>query len=119
MEIFETHIALRVESFQGALEKLHAAGYHEDLPDEHPLKMVIKRESPTGYPQVYFLDPDGHLLSGTPRGWINRSSSFSGSIFLAACDGFLIVRDFDLGKAAGCRRADGGDDLSHTPLDKA
>ena len=62
MEIYETHIALRVPSFRGAVEKLHAAGYHEDLPDDHPLKMVIKRNSPTGYPQVYFFDPDRHLL---------------------------------------------------------
>jgi glyoxylase I family protein len=62
MEIFETHIALRVESFRAAIENLHAAGFHEDLPDEHPLKIVIKRDPPTGYPQVYFFDPDRHLL---------------------------------------------------------
>jgi catechol 2,3-dioxygenase-like lactoylglutathione lyase family enzyme len=62
MEIFETHIALRVESFRGALEKLHAAGFHEDLPDDHDLKIVIKPHPPTGYPQVYFFDPDRHLL---------------------------------------------------------
>jgi glyoxylase I family protein len=62
MEIFETHIALRVESFRAAIEKLHAAGFHEDLPDEHPLKIVIERYPPTGYPQVYFFDPDRHLL---------------------------------------------------------
>ena len=62
MEIFETHIALRVESFRSALERLHAAGFHEDLPEDHPLKMVIKQHPPTGYPQVYFWDPDRHLL---------------------------------------------------------
>jgi len=62
MQIFETHIALRVASFRAAIEKLHAAGFHEDLPDEHPLKLVIKAQSPTGYPQVYFFDPDRHLL---------------------------------------------------------
>jgi glyoxylase I family protein len=62
MEIFETHIALRVESFRAAIEKLHAAGFHEDFPDEHPLKIAIKRHPPTGYPQVYFFDPDRHLL---------------------------------------------------------
>lgn len=62
MQIFETHIALRVASFKSALEKLHAAGFHEDLPGNHPLKMVIKPHPPTGYPQVYFFDPDRHLL---------------------------------------------------------
>jgi len=62
MDIFETHIALRVASFRGALAKLHAAGFHEDLPDHHPLKIVIKPHPPTGYPQVYFFDPDRRLL---------------------------------------------------------
>jgi glyoxylase I family protein len=62
MQIFETHIALRVDSFSGAIEKLHSAGFHEDLPDDHPLKIEIKRHPPTGYPQVYFFDPDRHLL---------------------------------------------------------
>jgi hypothetical protein len=62
MEIFESHIALRVASFSEALNRLHTAGFHEDLPAEHPLKMVIKRHPPTGYPQVYFFDPDRHLL---------------------------------------------------------
>jgi glyoxylase I family protein len=62
MQIYETHIALRVPSFSGALEKLHAAGFHEDLPDTHPLKIIIKPHPPTGYPQVYFLDPDLHML---------------------------------------------------------
>ena len=62
MEIYETHIALRVASFQAALDKLHSAGFHEDHPDDHPLKIVIKPHPPTGYPQVYFFDPDRHLL---------------------------------------------------------
>jgi catechol 2,3-dioxygenase-like lactoylglutathione lyase family enzyme len=62
MEIYETHIALRVASFQAALDKLHAAGFREDHPDDHPLKIVIKPHPPTGYPQVYFFDPDRHLL---------------------------------------------------------
>jgi len=40
MEIFESHLALRVPSFRG--DKLHAAGFQEDLLDDHPLKIVIK-----------------------------------------------------------------------------
>jgi glyoxylase I family protein len=62
MEIFESHIALRVPSFQGALETLRAAGFSEEHADTHPLRMVIKRHPPTGYPQVYFFDPDRHLV---------------------------------------------------------
>jgi catechol 2,3-dioxygenase-like lactoylglutathione lyase family enzyme len=62
MQIYETHIALRVPSFAGALDRLHAAGFHEGLPDEDDRKIVIKLNSPTGYPQVYFFDPDRHLV---------------------------------------------------------
>lgn len=62
MEIFESHIALRIDNFRDAVDKLHAAGFHETLPNDHPLKIVIKRLSPTGYPQVYFFDPDRHLI---------------------------------------------------------
>lgn len=62
MEIYENHIALRVPSFRAAVERLRAAGFHEDLPDDHPQKIVIKEHPPTGYPQVYFFDPDRHLL---------------------------------------------------------
>jgi catechol 2,3-dioxygenase-like lactoylglutathione lyase family enzyme len=62
MQIYETHIALRVPSFRGALERLAAAGFSEDLPGEDQRKMVIKWDSPTGYPQVYFFDPDRHLV---------------------------------------------------------
>lgn len=62
MEIYENHIALRVESFRQAVELLRAHGYSEDVADNDPHKMVIKTHPPTGYPQVYFLDPDRYLF---------------------------------------------------------
>lgn len=62
LEIYETHIALRVDSFQKALAALRERGFREDAADDDGMRMVIKAQSPTGYPQVYFSDPDGHLL---------------------------------------------------------
>ena len=62
MQIYENHVALRVDSFQQALGWLRAHGYREDVADDHPHKMVIKTHPPTGYPQVYFLDPDRYLF---------------------------------------------------------
>ena len=62
MQIYETHMALRVDSFRWALDHLRAPGYREDLADDHPQKMVVKTHPPTGYPQVYFLDPDRYLF---------------------------------------------------------
>ena len=62
MQIYENHLALRVDSFQQALGWLRAHGYREDVADDDPRKMVIKTHPPTGYPQVYFLDPDRYLF---------------------------------------------------------
>ena len=36
MQIYENHIALRVKSFQQALELLRAHGYREDVADDDP-----------------------------------------------------------------------------------
>jgi catechol 2,3-dioxygenase-like lactoylglutathione lyase family enzyme len=62
MQIYENHLALRVNSFQQALALLRDHGYREDVADDDPHKMVIKTHPPTGYPQVYFLDPDRYLF---------------------------------------------------------
>ncbi|HAB17559.1 MAG TPA: VOC family protein [Verrucomicrobiota bacterium] len=68
MQIYENHLALRVESFPKALELLRAHGYREDVADDDPRKMVIKTHPPTGYPQVYFLDPDRYLFEFNAAG---------------------------------------------------
>jgi len=62
LQIFETHLALRVPSFEAAVTHLREQGYDEALPDNHPRKLVVRYDSPTGYPQAYILDPDGHLI---------------------------------------------------------
>jgi glyoxylase I family protein len=62
MQIFETHLALRVSDFWAAVDHLRSHGYSEALPDEDPLKMVVRLDSPTRYPQAYVLDPDRHLI---------------------------------------------------------
>ncbi len=62
MQIYENHLALRVNSFSQAVAMLRAYGYREDVDDAHPWKMVVKENPPTGYPQVYFLDPDQYLV---------------------------------------------------------
>lgn len=62
LQIYETHLALRVPNFHAAVDRFRSAGYREDLPDDDPHKMVVRLDSPTGYPQVYVLDPDGHMI---------------------------------------------------------
>jgi catechol 2,3-dioxygenase-like lactoylglutathione lyase family enzyme len=48
----DSHFAIRVESFDGAVELLRSAG----------LEMKVDRESVTGFPQAYVADPDGHVI---------------------------------------------------------
>ncbi|MBM6593745.1 VOC family protein [Microvirga pudoricolor] len=64
----DCHFALRVENFDAALDHLIRHGYAENAPDGSGRKLLVKRHSPAGYPQVYVLDPDGHVVE------INASS---------------------------------------------
>jgi catechol 2,3-dioxygenase-like lactoylglutathione lyase family enzyme len=56
------HLAVRVASFAAALARLAAHGYREDAGAGDPLRLVVQRRPPTGYPQIYLLDPDRHLI---------------------------------------------------------
>ena len=59
---YEAHLAFRIASFKKAVESLRAHGYSDEFSDDHPMKMLIKTENPNGYPQLYFLDPDRHMI---------------------------------------------------------
>jgi catechol 2,3-dioxygenase-like lactoylglutathione lyase family enzyme len=57
----DVHFAMRVDSYRETLAQLHAHGYATDARDE--LKRL--RESPAGragFPQVFLLDPDRHVI---------------------------------------------------------
>ena len=56
------HLAVRVASFAAALARLEALGYREDRPVEDPRRLMIQRRPVTGYPQIYLVDPDRHLI---------------------------------------------------------
>lgn len=58
----DLHFAVRVPSFQGALEFLHSKGYREDAPLEDPLRMIVQPYATAGFPQIYILDPDRHII---------------------------------------------------------
>jgi catechol 2,3-dioxygenase-like lactoylglutathione lyase family enzyme len=58
----DVHFAVRVPSYRGALEFLRAQGYRED-PDKRDFhKMEVKPRPTAGYPQIYILDPDRHVI---------------------------------------------------------
>jgi glyoxylase I family protein len=58
----DVHFAVRVPSYQSALEFLRAKGYSQNLDDRDFHKMEIKPKPTAGYPQIYIIDPDRHVI---------------------------------------------------------
>ena len=58
----DVHFAVRVPSYRDALEYLRAQGYREDAGDHDFRKMEVKFRPTAGYPQIYIIDPDRHVI---------------------------------------------------------
>jgi catechol 2,3-dioxygenase-like lactoylglutathione lyase family enzyme len=58
----DVHFALRVSNFDETLRLLNEKGFREDLPVGDPKRLLVKRTGLAGFPQVYLLDPDGHVV---------------------------------------------------------
>lgn len=58
----DVHFALRVSSFQQALEHLQEHGFREDAAAGDPAQMRVNRQATAGFPQIYILDPDNHVI---------------------------------------------------------
>ena len=58
----DIHFAVRVESYQQALDFLRAKGYREDAAADDPLRMIVQPHATAGFPQIYILDPDRHVI---------------------------------------------------------
>ena len=58
----DVHFAVRVPSYQRAVEFLRAKGYSPNLDDRDFHKMEIKPKPTAGYPQIYIIDPDRHVI---------------------------------------------------------
>jgi catechol 2,3-dioxygenase-like lactoylglutathione lyase family enzyme len=58
----QLHFAVRVASYRRALEHLRAHGYREDADEGDPGRVLALPRSVVGYPQLYLLDPDRHLI---------------------------------------------------------
>jgi glyoxylase I family protein len=56
------HFAVRVASYRSALEFLSSKGYREDAADDDPVKMHTNPQAIAGFPQIYVLDPDRHVI---------------------------------------------------------
>jgi len=58
----DVHFALRTDDFEASLAGLEAKGFSADLPEGHPQKLIVKRTGLAGFPQVFFCDPDRHII---------------------------------------------------------
>lgn len=58
----DLHFAVRVPSFQDAREFLRGKGYREEAALDDPLRMIVQPYATAGFPQIYILDPDKHVI---------------------------------------------------------
>jgi catechol 2,3-dioxygenase-like lactoylglutathione lyase family enzyme len=56
------HFAFRTDDFDGALATLTASGFREDAAEDDPMRVMVRRNSPAGFPQLYLLDPDRNII---------------------------------------------------------
>jgi len=64
----DTHFAIRVADFEEAVSGLARKGYSEGGDPDSPRRIVIKRDSVTGYPQLWIMDHDRNVIEINARG---------------------------------------------------
>jgi catechol 2,3-dioxygenase-like lactoylglutathione lyase family enzyme len=64
----DCHFAFRTDDFDGALSTLIANGFREDAAEDDPMRVMVRRNGPAGFPQLYLLDPDRNTIeiNGAP-----------------------------------------------------
>jgi glyoxylase I family protein len=64
----DVHFAIRVSSYAQAVSHLESRGYRPSTQrnptptSDNPLPMRLSPEGPAGFPQIYILDPDRHVI---------------------------------------------------------
>jgi glyoxylase I family protein len=58
----DSHFAVRVRSYRAVVEFLRSKDYREDAEESDLLKMRLQPHATAGFPQIYILDPDRHVI---------------------------------------------------------
>jgi glyoxylase I family protein len=58
----DVHFAFRTDDFEGILERLMAAGFSEDAPEDDPRRLLVNRSGMAGFLQLYVMDPDRNII---------------------------------------------------------
>jgi catechol 2,3-dioxygenase-like lactoylglutathione lyase family enzyme len=58
----DSHFAIRVTDYWATVEFLRSRGYREDAPADAVNRLVVNPRATAGFPQMYILDPDRHVI---------------------------------------------------------
>ena len=58
----DCHFAFHTDDFDGALATLTANGFREDAAEDDPMRIIVRRTGPAGFPQLFLLDPDRNII---------------------------------------------------------
>ena len=64
----DSHFAFRTDDFDGALATLTVNGFREEAVENDPMRLMVRRDGPAGFPQLFILDPDRNIIeiNGAP-----------------------------------------------------
>ncbi len=62
------HFALRVPGYEAMRQHLLAHGFREDLDADDPMLMRASPAPVAGFPQIFILDPDRHVIEINAEG---------------------------------------------------
>jgi glyoxylase I family protein len=58
----DSHFAIRVSDYWATVEFLRSRGYREDVPLDDSMRLIVNPRATAGFPQMYILDPDRHVI---------------------------------------------------------
>jgi hypothetical protein len=61
-------ILLSAPMISTALSPLTFNGFREDAAEDDPMHVMVRRDGPAGFPQLFLLDPDRNIIeiNGAP-----------------------------------------------------
>jgi len=64
----DCHFAFRTDNFDDALATLTANGFREDAAEDDPMRVIVRRNGPDDFPQLFLLDRDRNIIeiNGAP-----------------------------------------------------
>jgi glyoxylase I family protein len=58
----DIHFAIRTDDFEASYAHFKSLGFDEQLPLDHPQRMIVKRTGLAGFPQIFLMDPARNII---------------------------------------------------------